>query len=174
MRISSFPLSVITNPPNWHPHASSNDPVTVTPASLAHLTPRRIISIVPSFPPNLFPYSFAIHSVTDDIMELHAELELLSPRDTGICESTVSDHPSGSSMPKCRNVFFTQIRAIFVSSPGSFIILTERSSPDTMNSDDVTRSTPTVAPMPHGIAFTTVIAPWDIIRHPSSLCMRPS
>jgi hypothetical protein len=104
--------------------------VTVTLASLAHLTPRRIISIVPSNP---FLYSFEIHSATDDIIELHAELELFSPLDTGISESTVSDQPSGSLRSKYPNVFFTHMRAMFVSSFGSFAMITERSDPETLN-----------------------------------------
>ncbi len=84
-------LSVITNPPYWHPHASSNDPVLVTFAALAHSTP-----IFMTVSGSVTKPSSAKTAV---IIELHAELELFRPLDGGVSERVRRCQHSGSSVP---------------------------------------------------------------------------
>ena len=97
-------MSVKTSPPRWQPQASSKEPVTVTFASLAHSTPRRIISIV--------SISAPCSRSTAEIMALQTELELFSPLDGGICESIVSEYGVERSARILSRVFFTQMRAM--------------------------------------------------------------
>ena len=89
-RISSLLLSVITRPPSPHPQASSNEPVTVTLASRAQSTPSLMRSTGSMSTP--------MAENTALRMALQAQLELLSPLETGISESVTRFHPSDSSI----------------------------------------------------------------------------
>ena len=152
--ISSLRLSVITRPPSPHPQASSNDPVTVTFASLAQLTPSLMRSTGSISTPRCEKTALRI--------ALQAQLELFRPLDTGIWESVSRDHPSGSPTPACSYARLTHIRAMFVSSDTSLLILTTLVSPVSENRAVVFSPTPMVAPMPHGMALMTVIEPWEL------------
>ena len=95
-------------------------------------------------------------------MALQAQLELFRPLDTGIWESVSSVQPAGSSIPAASQALLTHMRAISVFSEASFIILTVLPLPEAVNLATVSNATPMVAPMPQGMALTTVIDPWDL------------
>ena len=63
------------------------------------------------------------------------------------------------------------MRAMFLSSDPSLRIVTDLLPSVSSNVAVVLRSTPMVAPMPHGMALMTVIDPWDL---PSPFMQAPS
>ena len=63
------------------------------------------------------------------------------------------------------------MRAMFLSSDPSLRMVTDLLPSVSSNVAVVLRSTPMVAPMPHGMALMTVIDPWDL---PSPFMQAPS